>query len=164
VAERPVVPLKPGNAGGGKEPQFKTDAARSEGPGDWATYQLRRVFRNCRWRYTRKRRPKPATASTRCTTRSAARTSWPMPGPVPLQQGRTGRGRSRTSRMSRRMACSGGSRTGACAQERGLPTGSDQKSVHTEGQRQTQAAGHLDPARSGLHDSSDAGAGADLRS
>ena len=52
--------MKPGNAGGGKGPQFKTDAARSEGPGDWATYQLRTVFRNCRWRYTRKRRLKPA--------------------------------------------------------------------------------------------------------
>jgi hypothetical protein len=26
VAERFVVPMKPGNAGGGKEPQFKTDA------------------------------------------------------------------------------------------------------------------------------------------
>ena len=26
VAERLVVPLKPGNAGGGKGPQFKTDA------------------------------------------------------------------------------------------------------------------------------------------
>jgi hypothetical protein len=26
VAERFVVPLKPGNAGGGKGPQFKTDA------------------------------------------------------------------------------------------------------------------------------------------
>jgi hypothetical protein len=26
VTERPVVPLKPGNAGGGKGPQFKTDA------------------------------------------------------------------------------------------------------------------------------------------
>ena len=37
VAERLVVPLKPGNSGGGKEPQFKTDAASSEGPGDWAT-------------------------------------------------------------------------------------------------------------------------------
>ena len=45
-----------------------------------------------------------------------------------------------------------------------LPTGSHQKSVHTEGQRQTQAAGHLDLAGSGLHDSSDAGAGTDLRS
>ena len=30
VTERPVVPLKPGNAGGGKGPQFKTDAIRSE--------------------------------------------------------------------------------------------------------------------------------------
>jgi hypothetical protein len=37
VAERLGVPLKPGNAGGGKGPQFKTDARRSEGPGDWAT-------------------------------------------------------------------------------------------------------------------------------
>ena len=37
VAERPVVPLKPGNAGGGKGPQFKTDARRGEGSGDWAT-------------------------------------------------------------------------------------------------------------------------------
>ena len=38
VAERFVVPLKPGNAGGGKGPQFKTDAIRGEGPGDWATF------------------------------------------------------------------------------------------------------------------------------
>src|SRR6266849_5158045 len=37
VAERFGVPLRPGNAGGGKEPQFKTDAIRSKGPGDWAT-------------------------------------------------------------------------------------------------------------------------------
>src|ERR1700693_2941250 len=78
VAERFVVPGKPGNAGGGKGPQFKTNARRGEGPGDWATYQLRRVFRNCRRRYTRKRRQKPAIASTRCTTRSAATTSWLM--------------------------------------------------------------------------------------
>ena len=31
VAERFAVPLKPGNAGGGKGPQFKTDAASGEG-------------------------------------------------------------------------------------------------------------------------------------
>ena len=37
VAERLVVPVKPGNAGGGKGPQFKTNARRGEGPGDWAT-------------------------------------------------------------------------------------------------------------------------------
>ena len=31
MAERPVVPKKPGNAGGGKGPQFKVNAGRSEG-------------------------------------------------------------------------------------------------------------------------------------
>jgi hypothetical protein len=72
VTERPVLPLKPGNAGGGKGPQFKTDAGRGEGLGDWATYQLQRVFRNCRGRYTRKRRQKLGIASTLCMTRSAA--------------------------------------------------------------------------------------------
>ena len=55
VAERFVVPRKPGNAGGGKGPQFKTDAIRGEGPGDWETYQLQQRFRSCRWRYTRRR-------------------------------------------------------------------------------------------------------------
>ena len=40
-AEGFAVPVKPGNAGGGKGPQFKTDAISGEGPGDWATYQLR---------------------------------------------------------------------------------------------------------------------------
>src|SRR6478752_10410350 len=68
VAERFAVPLKPGNAGGGKGPQFKTDAGRGEGPGDWATYQLRTVFRSCRRRCTRKRRQKLVIASTPCTT------------------------------------------------------------------------------------------------
>src|SRR2546429_9892438 len=78
VAERFAVPLKPGNAGGGKGPQFKTNATSGEGFGDWATYQLRKLFRNCRRRCTRKRRQKPAIASMRCTTRSAVRTFWPM--------------------------------------------------------------------------------------
>ena len=73
VAERLVLPLKPGNAGGGKGPQFKTDARRGEGSGDWATYQLRKVFRNCRRRCTRKRRQKPASASMPCTTRSSVK-------------------------------------------------------------------------------------------
>src|SRR5262249_27464609 len=36
-------------------PQFKTDAIRGEGPGDWETYQLQKRFRSCRWRCTRKR-------------------------------------------------------------------------------------------------------------
>src|SRR5712671_3714851 len=108
VAERFVVPLKPGNAGGGKGPQFKTDAASNEGPGDWATYQLRTMFRNCRWRYTQKRRQKPSIASTPCTTRSAARTSWlvPMPSAAPTREHRVSTGR--ISRMSKRTGWSGG--------------------------------------------------------
>src|SRR3954466_12691854 len=32
VAERLVVPLKPGNVGGGKGPQFRTNATSGEGP------------------------------------------------------------------------------------------------------------------------------------
>src|SRR6202048_2890106 len=108
-SERFVVPLKPGNAGGGKGPQFKTNATRGEGPGDWATYQLRRVFRNCRRRCTLKRRQKPAIVSTPCTTRSAVRTSWrmPMPSAAPTRAHRVWMVRS--SRTSRRMGCSGGS-------------------------------------------------------
>src|SRR6516165_5491442 len=83
--------------------------------------------------------------------------------PVPLEQGRTG---SRRSGLCGHRSVWGGAvagRTGACAQGRDIPTGADQTRVHTEGQRQTQAAGHLERARSGLHDGSDAGAGADLR-
>jgi hypothetical protein len=34
VAERFVVPRKPGNSGGGKGPQLKTDARSDEGHGD----------------------------------------------------------------------------------------------------------------------------------
>jgi hypothetical protein len=35
VAERLAVPLKPGNAGGGKGPQLKMDARSNKGPRDW---------------------------------------------------------------------------------------------------------------------------------
>src|SRR5246127_4307744 len=82
---------------------------------------------------------------------------------MPLQQGRTGRGRAglRGHRSVRGAAVAW--RTGACAQAGDVSTGSDQKSVYTEGQWQTQAVGHLDLARSSLHDASDAGAGTDLR-
>jgi hypothetical protein len=41
VAERPIVPSKPGNAGGGKEPQFKTNAISGKGPGDWVALALK---------------------------------------------------------------------------------------------------------------------------
>ena len=35
MAERLVVPLKPGNSGGGKEPQLKGNARSNEGQEDW---------------------------------------------------------------------------------------------------------------------------------
>ena len=35
MAERLVVPMKPGNSGGGKGPQLKGNARSDEGPRDW---------------------------------------------------------------------------------------------------------------------------------
>jgi hypothetical protein len=35
MAERLVVPMKPGNSGGGKGLQLKADARSDEGKGDW---------------------------------------------------------------------------------------------------------------------------------
>src|ERR1700751_4210485 len=35
VAERPVVPLTPGNSGRGKGPWFKVNATSGRQPGDW---------------------------------------------------------------------------------------------------------------------------------
>ena len=55
VAERPVVPLKPGNAGGGKRPQFRTNARRSKDAEIGQPTKLREVFRHCRRRCMRKR-------------------------------------------------------------------------------------------------------------
>src|SRR4030081_3572465 len=84
--------------------------------------------------------------------------------PVPLQQGRAGDRRPGFCGDRGLWGRAVARRTGACAQAGDLPAGANQTSVYTEGQRQTQAAGHLDRAGSGLHDSSDAGTGADLRS
>src|SRR6202167_3888122 len=154
VAERFVVPLKPDNAGGGKGPQFKTDARRSEGPGDWATYQLRTAFRNCRRRCTRKRRQNPATASTSSTTRSAATTYWrtPMPSAAPTRARRAWT--VRTSRPSRRMGWSDGWANWRLRSGRRL-TDRTLSDAFTLG---------ISTLRDRVCDSSDAGAGADLRS
>jgi hypothetical protein len=162
VAERFVVPLKPGNAGGGKGPQFKTNARRGEGPGDWATYQLRIVFRNCRRRCTRKRRQKPVSLLRPVRQDQPRRYSGACLCPVPLQQGRTGCGRSGLRRYRGVWGASDGLANWRLRSGRRPTDRTHQTSVHTEGQRQTQAAGHLDRAGSGLHDSSDAGAGTDL--
>ncbi len=42
VAERSAVPRKPGNAGGAKGPQFKTDADTWRGSGEWVSLQPRK--------------------------------------------------------------------------------------------------------------------------
>ena len=42
MAERPVLPRKPGNAGGGKGPWFKDDAGRSEGEEIGVSLELRK--------------------------------------------------------------------------------------------------------------------------
>ena len=86
--------------------------------------------------------------------------------PVPLQQGRAGRGSSRTSQAVETYGAGAmAGRTGACAQAGDLPTGplSDvctyRRPTANSGRWASQPC-----ARSGLHDSSDAGVGADLRS
>src|SRR4029077_9082604 len=65
---------------------------------------------------------------------------------MPLQQGRTGRGRSGLCGYRRVWGAAVAWRTGACAQGGDLPTRPYQKSVHTEGQRQTQAIGCMTAA------------------
>jgi hypothetical protein len=57
VAERFVVPRKPGNAGGGKGPQFKTRQTQYvvEDLEIGKPINSNKWFRSCRWRCTRKR-------------------------------------------------------------------------------------------------------------
>ena len=55
VAERPVVPEKPGNAGRGKGPWFEKGATRRQGHGDWwKPSRLQIAFGNFRQHYMRK--------------------------------------------------------------------------------------------------------------
>src|SRR5207302_6345815 len=82
---------------------------------------------------------------------------------VLLEQGRAGCGWSGVCGCRGVWGTAVAWRTGACAQRGDLPTGADQTSVYPEGQRQASAAGHLDPARSGVHDSSAVRARTDLR-
>src|SRR5207302_10674795 len=52
VAERPVVPMKPGNTGGGKGLKSRTAGGGGEGPAGWSTHQLKEGCRNSRQRTT----------------------------------------------------------------------------------------------------------------
>src|ERR1700691_682064 len=163
VAEGVEVPLKPDNAGEGRDLSSRQtqDAARDLEIGqpinsgqrsetaDGVARESEGRTRLPLLRPLRQDQPRGHSGARLCS--------------VPLQQGRAGRGpsglRGRRGVWGRAMA----GRTGACAQAGDLPTGTNQARVHTEGQRQAQAAGHLNLAGSGLHDGSDAGAGADLR-
>ena len=77
VAERPVVPRKPGNAGGGKGPQFKASAGSGDGPGNWHEPTNPTRFRSRRRHCTPKRRESRAVAGPsvgeRVTTLSESR-------------------------------------------------------------------------------------------
>src|SRR5216683_1833663 len=164
VAERFVLPLKPGNAGGGKELSSRqtqyvvrdleigqpNNSEKCSETADGVTRESEGRSRVSLLRAVRQDQPRRHLG-----TRLRA---------VSLEQGRTGGRRSglRGRRGVWRRAVAW--RTGACAPGRDLPTGPHQKSVHSEIQRQTQAVRYLNRARSGLHDSSDAGAGTDIRS
>jgi hypothetical protein len=56
VAERLVVPLKPGNAGGGKGPWFKADAGSDEGDEIGVTLRNSGIFSRCEMHTMWKRR------------------------------------------------------------------------------------------------------------
>ena len=114
-----------------------------------------------RRRCTRKRRQNPANASTLSTTRSAARTFWrtPMPSAAPTRARRAWT--VRTSRPSRRTGRAMAGRTGAASgRDHRDRTQSDACIPKANGKPSRWAS----QPGIGLHDSSDAGAGADLRS
>src|SRR6202048_132117 len=95
VAERLAVPLKPGNAGGGKGPQFKTNAASSEGPeiGKPSNSEKRSETADSVTRESEGR----SRLSLLCPVRQDQPRGYSGAClcPVPFQQGCTGRGRSR---------------------------------------------------------------------
>src|ERR1700691_3570407 len=164
VAEGVEVPLKPDNAGEGRDLSSRQtqDAARD--------LEIGRPINSGQRSETADGVARESEGRTRLPLLRPLRQDQPRRHSgarlrsVSLQQGRAGRG---PSGLRGRRDVWGGAmagRTGACAQAGDLPTGPYQTRLHTEGQRQAQAAGHLNLAGSGLHDSSDAGAGADLRS
>jgi len=144
------VPMKPVIMPGGGTVTSVQDERNNvvRGPGDCGnlTKLLESVQKTAEGVCTRKRRQKPAIVSTPCTTRSAARDILAQLRPVSLQQGRTGCGMDRTSRISRCMGCSDGLANWRLRSGRDVPTGTPSEECHTESQWQTQAVGHLDPA------------------
>src|SRR5947208_10980577 len=90
------TPLKPGNAGGGKGPQFKTDARRGEGP------EIGQPINSEECSETAEGVARESEGRSRLSLLRPVRQDQPRRHPgsclcrVPLQQGRTGCGRSGT--------------------------------------------------------------------
>ncbi len=149
-AERFVVPSKPGNAGGGKGPEFWTSCKRGEGQVIGGSLSnTEEDSETARRLYGRRRRsrlpflcpvrqdlPRRHLASRLC--------------PVPIQHGRAGCGWSGFRGHRGVWAAAVARGTGACAQAADLSTGPGPESDHTEDQRRISAAGHIDRARSSV--------------
>ena len=83
------------------------------GPGDWATYQLRIVFRSCGRRYMPKLRKRRVIASTRCATSCTGSMCQPMPTNAVVVMAVPQVWTDNDSRTSKPIAKSDGSRTNA---------------------------------------------------
>ena len=107
MAERPAVPLKPGNAGGGKGPQFKTDAGSSEGPGDLVTCHSKKCSEAADG-VTRESEGRSRLSLLRPIRQDQARIFWLRLTPVPFQQRAHRAWTAKTSQTSKRVGSSGG--------------------------------------------------------
>jgi hypothetical protein len=144
ATERPVVPMKPGNAGGGKGPWFRTDAISKEGQ------EIGQPSNSEKCSETAEGVTRESEDGSRLSLLRLVRQDLPRRHPGPRlcpesrQQGRTGRRRSglRGRRGVRGAAMA--RRSGACAQGGDLPTRPHQTSVYPQSQRQTQTAGYPD--------------------
>jgi hypothetical protein len=164
VAERPVVPLKSGNADGGKGPQFKTNARSGKGQeiGQPANSNKRSETADGVTCQSEGRTRVPVLPPLRQDS-SAGRTRLRLP----KLQGQPGSSRSGWSAIRRhrsdwRRALARG--TGGTAEAEGLPTGSGQTGLDTEAERQTAPLGDTDDHRPGRANGRDARAGTHFRS
>ncbi len=164
VAERPVVPGKPGNAGGGKGPWFKASVRRSEEreigqPSNSAECSEATDGAPCQSEGR-------AELSVPCALRQAVPrgcAAFCLPV-LPREPRRPGGGRS-AFRGHRSEGCGTlARRVGEDAQREDVPGGSDSPGVYPKAQRQVAATGDSDDPRPGSADGDGVSARSDLRS